>query len=126
MSYDFTIENTVREEPGFPGGSVGKESACNAGVAGAEGSTPGSGRSPGAQHGNPLQYSCLENPTDRGAYSPWGRKESDTTDVTPHTHAPQQNEPLRLKSLLLWKIACSKGLSCLTVTHTVFSSFLGC
>ena len=32
------------------------------------GSTPGSGRSPGGEHGNPLQYSCLENPTDRGAW----------------------------------------------------------
>ena len=43
------------------------------------GSIPGSGRSPGRLHGNPLQYSCLENPTDRGAwagYSPWGRKET--------------------------------------------------
>ena len=44
---------------GFPGGSVGKESACNAGDLG---SIPGLGRSPGGGHGNPLQYSCLENP----------------------------------------------------------------
>ena len=43
----------------FPGGSVGKESACNAGDLG---SIPGSGRSPGEGNGNPLQYSCLENP----------------------------------------------------------------
>ena len=47
----------------------GKESACNAGDAGDMGSIPGSGRSPGGGHGNPCQYSCLENPTDRGA---WG------------------------------------------------------
>ena len=53
---------------GFPSGSDGKESACNAGD---EGSIPGSGRSPGEGNGYPLQYSCLENPTDRGAgYSP--------------------------------------------------------
>ena len=36
---------------------------------------------PGGGHGNPLQYSCLENPMDRG-YSPWGHKESDTTEAT--------------------------------------------
>ena len=49
---------------GFPGGSDGKESACNVGD---PGSIPGSGRSPGERKGNPLQYSCLENPVDRGA-----------------------------------------------------------
>ena len=41
---------------------------------------PGSGRSPGEGNGNPLQYSCLENPMDGEGYSPWGRKESDTTE----------------------------------------------
>ena len=50
---------------GFPGGSVGKESACNAGDLG---SVPGSGRSPAGGHGSPLQSSCLENPMDRGAW----------------------------------------------------------
>ena len=49
----------------FPGGSDDKESACNAGDAGDMGSIPASGRSPGEGHGNPLQYSCLENPMDR-------------------------------------------------------------
>ena len=49
----------------FPGGASGKESACNTGDAG---SIPGSGRSPEGGHGNPLQYSCLENPMDRGAW----------------------------------------------------------
>ena len=45
-------------------------------------SVPGLGRSPGGGNGNPFQYSCLENPMDRGAcgYSPWGRKKSDTTE----------------------------------------------
>ena len=55
-------------------------SAYNAGDLG---SIPGSGRSPGEGIGNPLQYSCLENPMDGGTwlgYSPWGRKESDTTE----------------------------------------------
>ena len=49
----------------FPGGSAGKESACNAGD---PGWIPGLGRSPGGGHGNPLQYSHLENPKDRGAW----------------------------------------------------------
>ena len=47
----------------FPGGSDVKEFACNAGDLG---SIPGSGRSPGEGNGNPLQYSCLDNPMDRG------------------------------------------------------------
>ena len=50
---------------GFPHSSVGKESSCSAGDAGL---IPGSGRVPGGGHGNPLQYSCLENPKDRGAW----------------------------------------------------------
>ena len=51
--------------PHAPGGSDGKESACNVGDLG---SIPGSGRSPGEGNGNLLQYSCLENPLDRGAW----------------------------------------------------------
>ena len=50
---------------GSPGSSVGKESACSAGD---PGSIPGSGRYAGEGNGNPLQYSCLENPLDRGAW----------------------------------------------------------
>ena len=50
---------------GFPGGSAGKESACNAGDPGL---IPGSGRSPGEGNGHLLQYCCLENPVDRGAW----------------------------------------------------------
>ena len=46
----------------------GKESACNAGETGDLGSIPGSGRSLGGGNDNPLQYSCLENPMDRGAW----------------------------------------------------------
>ena len=65
----------------FPGGSDDKESACNGGDLSL---TPGSGRSPGGGHGNPLQYSWLENPTDRGAW--WATvhevTESDATEVT--------------------------------------------
>ena len=49
----------------IPGGSDGKACACNVGDLG---SIPGSGRSPGEENGNPLQYSCLENPMDGGVW----------------------------------------------------------
>ena len=51
-------------EGSFPGDSDSKEPTCNTGDLG---SIPGLGRSPEGGHGNPLQYSCLENPMDRGA-----------------------------------------------------------
>ena len=60
---------------GIPCGSAGKESACNVRDLGL---IPGLGRSPGEGNGNSLQYSGLENSMD----SPWGRTESDTTEVT--------------------------------------------
>ena len=62
----------------LPDGSDGKESAYNAGDLG---SIPGLGRSPGEGNGNPLQYSCLQNPTDRGAWgaTAQGVAELDTT-----------------------------------------------
>ena len=69
--------------PDFPGD--GKDSACNSGD---PVSIPGSGRSPGEGNGNPLQYSCLENSMDRGAW--WatvhGVTESDMTNTHTHTH----------------------------------------
>ena len=49
-------------------GSESKESTCNAGDTGNSGSTPGSRRSPGGGNGNPLQYTCLKNPMDSGAW----------------------------------------------------------
>ena len=64
----------------FPHSSDGKESACNAEDLG---SIPGSGRFPEDGNGNPLQYSCLENlhgQRSLAGYSPWGLKESDTTE----------------------------------------------
>ena len=66
------IWSLVWEDQGFPGGLAGKASTCNAGDLG---SIPESGRSPGEGNGNPLQYSCLENPMDRGAW-----EESDVTE----------------------------------------------
>ena len=82
---------------GFPGGWEDKASACNAGD---PGSTPGLGRSPGEGNGNPLQYSCLKNPTDRGAwmgYIPRGHKELDTTEWL---HFTSFKRSLRLSSVL--------------------------
>ena len=64
---------------GFPAGSDGKESAC---LVGDPGSIPGLGRSLGEGNGCPLQYSCLENPVNRGEpgrLHSMGRTESDTT-----------------------------------------------
>ena len=62
---------------GFPGGSDGKASACNAED---PGSIPGSGRIPGEGNGYQLQYYCLENSMVRGGWQAiWGHKESDTT-----------------------------------------------
>ena len=62
----------------------GKESACNSGATGDMGWLPGLGRFPGEGHGNPLQYSCLENPKDRGARRATVHRvaESDMTEVT--------------------------------------------
>ena len=65
---------------GFPGGSDSKESACSAGDLA---SISGSGRSPGEGNGNQLQYFCLENPMDRGAWRATvhgGHKQSDMTE----------------------------------------------
>ena len=81
---------------GFPGGSDGKESTCNAGDMC---SIPELGRCPGEGNGNPLQYSCLENPHGQRSladYSPQGHKESDTTERLTHDiklvrHSPTRN-----------------------------------
>ena len=65
---------------GFPGGLDGKQSTSNVEDLGF---IPGLGISPGGGHGNPLQYSCLENPHEQrslAGYSPWGHKESDMTE----------------------------------------------
>ena len=83
----------------FRGGSDGKASAYND-----LGSIPGSARSPGEGNGNPLQYSCLENPLDGGTwlgYSPRGCRESDMTErLHPLTMVPEPVDavPLSLES----------------------------
>ena len=88
----FPLFNTYSHAYCFPGSSEGKESACNAVN---PGSIPGSGRSPGEGNGNPLQYSCLENPMDGGAW--WATVHgvakswtwlSDFTFTSPFFHMP--------------------------------------
>ena len=92
----------TRDQLGFPGGSVGRESACNAG---GTGQIPGSRRSPGGGHGNSSQYSCLENPMDRGA----GR-------ATVHGVTKSQPQLMRLSTRAEISLApghslCSLGLA---------------
>ena len=81
FNYYFFFSNSANllNSLGCPG-LDGKECTSNLGDLG---STPGLGRSPERGHGNPLQYSCLENPHGQRSlvgYSQWGRKESDTTE----------------------------------------------
>ena len=69
----------LKRKMGFPHSSVGKESACNAGD---PGSIPGLERSPGEGHGNPCQYSCLENPTGRGTWRATVHGAAEESDMT--------------------------------------------
>ena len=74
-----------------------KESDCHAGDLD---SIPEVGRFPRGGHGNPLQYSCLENPRGQRSlegYSPWGHKESETTErLSPHARTTNFQQPFRL------------------------------
>ena len=79
------LRHREKRPEGVPWGSAGKEPACNVGDLGP---IPGLGRSPGEGRGSPLQYSCLENPMDRGAW--WaivhGVTKSRTCLSDSHTH----------------------------------------
>ena len=80
----------------------GKESASNAGDLG---SIPGLGRAPGGGHGNPLQYSCLENPHGQrslAGHSPWGRKQSDVTERLGTEHKQRGPTVLHVE---LWSLS---------------------
>ena len=79
------IWSEILKGRGFPGGTSAKEPACPCRRCKDAGSIPGSGRSLGGGHGNPLQYSCLENPRlprSLVGYHPWRHKESGLTEVT--------------------------------------------
>ena len=67
-AWDKRINLELNVKEGFPGGSVVKNPPANTGDAGDAGSIPGSGRSPGEGSSNLLQYSCLENSMDKGAW----------------------------------------------------------
>ena len=76
-------QSVLYSDMGLPGGVVVKNPPANAGDIRDVGSIPGLGRSLGGGHGNPLQYSYLENPHGQRSlegYSSWGCKESDTTE----------------------------------------------
>ena len=96
LSVDFSSGkwdvNVHMSSPGLPGGSVSKESACNAGDLGL---IPRLGRSPGGGNGKSLLYSCLGNPMDRGAW--WvrvhGVEKLDMTEWLNHHHTPQSLNP---------------------------------
>ena len=118
-------------ERGFPGGSMVRNPAASAGDAG---SIPGSGRSPEEGNGNPLQYSCLENPMDQkqtnkqtepGGLQSMGHKES---DITEHTHRyAQRAESFALSLEAVWiqgpALACL-AFSAVRCTVPATSSFL--
>ena len=94
----------------FPGGSDSKASAYNANHVGDPGSIPGSGRSPEEGNGNQLQYSCLENPLDGGAW--WavghGVAESNTTE---QLHSHYSNRKLgRDKGAKNWSVRSDRAL----------------
>ena len=86
---------------GLPQWLRGKESACSAAATGETGLMPGSGRSPGGRHGNPLQYSCLENSMDRGA---WGatvhgvtKSRTQLNRLSTHAHTVLLQDKLKRK-----------------------------
>ena len=109
---------------GFPGGSDGKASACNAGD---PGSIPGLGRSPGEGNGNPLQYSCLENSMDWGAW--WATvhrvaksqtRLSDFTFIALSTSQVTQWQGIRLpkQDMQVWFLGQEDPLEKVMATHS--------
>ena len=101
---------------GFPGGSDGKAFAYNVGDLGL---IPGLRRSPGRGHGNPLHFTCLENPHGQRSlvgYSSWGRKESDMTE--------QLSTMLRLgkdiRIHLIISLSFLTRIYCISKSHRIF------
>ena len=92
---------------GFPGGASGKEPVCQCRCVRDVSSIPGLGRCPGGGHGNPLQYSCLENPMERGAWQATvhrfaksrTRLKPLSTHTQAHPHFREKLRPREVKSL---------------------------
>ena len=120
---------------------VVKSLLANAGDLRDMSSVPGPGKSSGGGHGNPLQYSCLENSMDRGAWwaiSPWVCKESDTTEVTWHARKCMHKFPIlccqmgwntgdqTFRFFFFWGEACCKTLvKCRKVRYFVSNHSTG-
>ena len=105
---------------GFPGGSDGKESACNVGDLG---SIPGLRRSSGGGHSNPLQYSCLKNPHGQRSlegYSPRSLKESDMTEQRNTAQSKKTRNVQACSLLSLSSLFSGKGKR---KTHSSFFLF---
>ena len=81
------LKKEAAKVQGFPNGSAGKESACNARDTADAGSFSGSGRSPGKGNGNPLQYSCLENPLNRAWWATVHRVVKSQTRLSMFAHS---------------------------------------
>ena len=87
----FKEQACILSKTSFPSGSVGKESACDAGD---PSSIPGVGRSPGEGNGNPFQYSCLGNPMDGGAWwSSLGWEDPLEKEMVTHSSIPAWEIP---------------------------------
>ena len=94
----------------FPGGSDSKESACNAGDLGL---IPELGRSPGDRHGNPLQYSCLENPMERRAWQATVHGVTKELEMTEHLSTHTRIKEITNENLLR---STGNGSQCSVVT----------
>ena len=90
------LHQGIQDFRGFPGGSDGKGSACSVGDSG---SIPALGRFPGEENGNPLQYSCLENPKDRGAWCATVYEVAKSWTWLTQTHIQDLNRKLKGMSL---------------------------
>ena len=102
---------------GFPYGSVVKNTPANVGAAGDVGSIPQPGRSPGGGNGNPFQYSCLENPMDRGAWRATVRHnwaQHTHTHTHTHTHGTWYNE---------WYICTEKSMY---INFVILMNYFAC
>ena len=105
---------------GRPRWLSGKDSACQCRRCRCVSLIPGLRSSPGGGNDNPLQYSCLENPQGQkslAGYSPWGHKESDTTEQLTHTHEMYRNVKWFVKSVFLTKFTQEWSLDRISRNH---------